>query len=181
MRTRAHLTFLLIFAALVCRVSELAAQPTASVARDVPETYEVVKGDTLWDITESFFGDPVQWPDIWKKNLEGIEDPHWIYPGQIIKLSEFIQVLVEPEPEPEPEPLAEPKPVVAYTAPRLSEPQQTAMEVMDLPKDTRTVIRTLAEPRLVFTAESFMRTGFITRGSAQARTRMSGSATGSRS
>ena len=172
MRTRAHLTFLLIFAALVCRVSVLAAQPAASPAGDVPETCEVVKGDTLWDITESFFGDPLQWPDIWKKNLEKIEDPHWIYPGQIITLTEFIQVLEEPVPEPEPEPLAEPKPVIAYTAPRLSEPLQTSMEVMDVPKDTRTVIRTLTEPRLVFTAESFMRTGFITRRSELPRTRV---------
>ena len=48
---------------------------------DVPDVYVVKDGDTLWDIAEHFFGDPLTWPDIWKKNLF-IEDPHWIYPGQ---------------------------------------------------------------------------------------------------
>jgi hypothetical protein len=175
MQTRAHLTFLLILAALVCRISVIAAQPAVSPTRDIPETYEVVTGDTLWDITMSFFGDPYQWPDIWKKNLEKIEDPHWIYPGQIINLRELMQVLEEPEPEPEPEPsapLAEPEPVVAFVAPRLSEPLQAAMTAVDMPEDTRTVIRTLDEPRLIYTDESFMRSGFITRRSELPRTRI---------
>ena len=58
-------------------------QVTLNPPGDVPETYVVKKGDTLWDIAEHFLDDPFQWPDIWKKNTF-INDPHWIYPGQIL-------------------------------------------------------------------------------------------------
>jgi hypothetical protein len=53
----------------------------------VPETYVVQKGDTLWDICTTFFADPYLWPRIWAQNPT-ITNPHWIYPGDIIKLRE---------------------------------------------------------------------------------------------
>lgn len=43
-------------------------------------THLVVKGDTLWDITGKYLGDPYQWPSVWQKNPQ-IKDAHWIYPG----------------------------------------------------------------------------------------------------
>jgi hypothetical protein len=49
-------------------------------------THLVVKGDTLWDITGKYLGDPYQWPSVWQKNPQ-IKDAHWIYPGD--------QVLIE--------------------------------------------------------------------------------------
>jgi len=45
--------------------------------------YRVQKGDTLWDLSEEYLGDPFAWPDLWKVNPH-IEDPHWIYPGDSI-------------------------------------------------------------------------------------------------
>ena len=35
---------------------------------DIPETYVVKKGDTLWDISKKFKGDPFDWPSIWNRN-----------------------------------------------------------------------------------------------------------------
>ncbi|HEU4729724.1 MAG TPA: LysM peptidoglycan-binding domain-containing protein [Kofleriaceae bacterium] len=51
----------------------------------VPELHVVRRGDTLWDICFLYFNDPWQWPKIWSYNPQ-ITNPHWIYPGDLIRL-----------------------------------------------------------------------------------------------
>ena len=49
----------------------------------VPEgskTHMVQKGDTLWDLSGKYLGNPYAWPQIWELN-QWVKDPHWIYPG----------------------------------------------------------------------------------------------------
>ncbi len=54
----------------------IAAQPP-------PDTYTVQAGDTLWDISNKFLGNPYYWPRLWSIN-DYITNPHWIYPGNRI-------------------------------------------------------------------------------------------------
>lgn len=48
-------------------------------------THAVQKGDTLWDLSGGYLNDPLLWPKIWKINPE-IANPHWIKPGQVVKI-----------------------------------------------------------------------------------------------
>ncbi|MGB8331933.1 MAG: LysM peptidoglycan-binding domain-containing protein [Polyangiales bacterium] len=55
------------------------------VPADMPQSHVVKEGDTLWDITQTYYGDPYQWPRVWSYNPE-ITNPHWIYPDATVRL-----------------------------------------------------------------------------------------------
>ena len=62
-----------------------AEKEKVEVPSDVPEMHTVKEGETLWDITESYYGDPYRWPQVWSYNPE-ITNPHWIYPDLELRL-----------------------------------------------------------------------------------------------
>ncbi|MCB1554821.1 MAG: LysM peptidoglycan-binding domain-containing protein [Xanthomonadales bacterium] len=76
--------FLTVFAAFALTVCSLAA--AVDLREDHPDTYTVQKGDTLWDIAARFLHEPWLWPEIWQANPQ-IENPHLIYPGDVISLA----------------------------------------------------------------------------------------------
>ena len=51
-----------------------------------PDIHVVKKGDTLWDISSFYFHDPHYWPRLWAFN-PSITNPHWIYPGDQVRLA----------------------------------------------------------------------------------------------
>jgi len=53
---------------------------------NAPDQHLVVKGDTLWGISQVFLEHAWCWPQVWGMNREEIKNPHWIYPGQIVYL-----------------------------------------------------------------------------------------------
>ena len=52
---------------------------------EVPDTHVVQKGDTLWDLSSRYYGNAWGWPKMWSYNPQ-ITNPHWIYPGDVIRL-----------------------------------------------------------------------------------------------
>ncbi len=51
----------------------------------VPEYHRVVRGDTLWALCGTYFGNSWAWPRVWSYNPD-ITNAHWIYPGDRIRL-----------------------------------------------------------------------------------------------
>lgn len=49
------------------------------------QVHLVEPGDTLWTLSETYFGTADAWPTLWGMNPQ-VTNPHWIYPGDTIFL-----------------------------------------------------------------------------------------------
>lgn len=82
---------------------QVADRPPEQRPADVPELesqaqqaatghHEVRRGDTLWDLAGHYLTDPFRWPEIFQINTSVVEDPHWIYPGEMLALPDAARI-----------------------------------------------------------------------------------------
>ena len=62
-------------------------EPAAETAA-LPTTYTVERGDCLWTIAETLYGEGTDWRRLWAANREAVEDPSLVLVGQVLKLPE---------------------------------------------------------------------------------------------
>jgi len=65
------------------------AAPEVKAAPALPTSYEVVRGDHLWGIASQprIYGNPYQWPLIYKANSSKVKDADLIHPGQSLSIN----------------------------------------------------------------------------------------------
>jgi len=102
--------------------------------RKVPEYHSVKKGDSMWGLCDFYYGDPWAWPQLWAYN-KTITNPHWIYPGDKIRMLAATAGIKRTELDPFTPPTIRRKPVQKYV--RLK--QRAFVEKKELDKSTKVI------------------------------------------
>jgi hypothetical protein len=92
-------------AGVLLPAANIQAQDTTQAAGTLqtPTVHVVVEGETLWGIAMRYLRDPYLWPQIYRMNTLVVEDPHWIFPGEELRLEPLAETegdpgLIEVEP-----------------------------------------------------------------------------------
>ena len=60
--------------------------PGFAPAQQAMGRHDVVNGDTLWDLSARYYGNPFDWRRIWDANRDQVDNPNLILPGQVLNI-----------------------------------------------------------------------------------------------
>lgn len=86
---------LVILAVLTVPAAPAAGQNVVET-RTQPREHIVRRGDTLWGLARTYLLNPLLWPRIFDANREVVEDPHWIYPDERLRIPGLEDTLAVP-------------------------------------------------------------------------------------
>jgi hypothetical protein len=151
--------------------------PASAQGANKATSHTVQKGDTLWDIARAYLGDPFLWPQIYKLNTAVVENPHWIYPGEVLSLVAVAGQTAVPttdtpppvrsEPAPAPAPAAMPPapPPAMAQAPQRGDDDGLGLFRHKRVADVQNAFRTYREAKFhPLRAGEFFSSGFLTEG-----------------
>ena len=80
---------------LAAQVAEVSPSEGQAQGEGTPDRHQVVDGDTLSSVSERYLGSGDAWPKLWAFNPE-ITNPHFIYPGHVLRLHEGVDLATAP-------------------------------------------------------------------------------------
>ena len=97
---------------MMTRLTTLAALALTLIAgrAAAAKTHTVTQGDHLWNLARHYYTDNFKWRRIYQANTNVVEDPHWIYPGEVLVIPDFEEADVDLGPAEAPDEASAPLP-----------------------------------------------------------------------
>lgn len=96
------------FLTILCVVTALCIGLYSPADAEEYKTHTVVSGDTLWGVSQKYYGDRTLWPKLWELNRNNVYNPHQLTIGDKLVIYPIDRLMLSQAP-PSPPPIDHPK------------------------------------------------------------------------